>query len=320
MSTPTVPWLDAQADWVGVVETIEGTILPHLLKGAADFVLCTGAHSPTDHPKRPSNEPLHALHCLKEAIGHLCFLLQGQAVVTTLRGKRLVLKAPAGCWVPSNDLTFLHTAPDGSLLSNEWLVCSVMRFGTFVTRCQMAPKAHYEGPLHLLVEPMIPAFVEDWEECSPLSWKRRLMAFWSLMARMQPTLPTFWELLSMRVAEMPLFLQNLLQLLHRAYLHPLRLQDIARWSHVHPSHLCRLFRRWLGVSPGEYLTRLRLSAAWQLLTQTNLPATLVGQIVGYRDYHHFRKQFMRKFKVSPCQMRRNPHSLVEVSRLAKMDI
>ncbi len=276
------------------------------------------ARERTRRPTVQSDRPMNP--CLKEAIGHLCFLLQGQAVVTTPRGKRLVLKAPAGCWVSPNDLTFLHTASDGSLLTNEWLVCTVTRFGAFVTRCRMTPKAHYEGPGHLLLDPMLPTFVEDGQELSSPLRRRRLVAFWSLIARMQPTLPTFWELLPMRAAEMPLFLQNALQLLHRAYLHPLRLQDIARWSHVHPSHLCRLFRRWLGMSPAEYLKQLRLCAAWQLLTQTNLPATVIGQIVGYRDWHHFRKQFMRKFKVSPCQMRRKPHSLVEVSQLAKMEV
>ncbi len=176
-------------------------------------------------------------------------------------------------------------------------------------RCRVSPKVHWEGPIYLFLHSGLTAFVEDWTEAT-FDAKGRLLGLLSLLARMQPTLSTLWELLPMRIAEMPPYLQQALQMLHFAYLRPIRVQEVARLCHTSPTHLCRLFRKWTGMTPLDYLRRLRMSAAWQLLTQTSLPPIVVAHLLGYRDWNHFRKQFIKEFKIHPCRVRSKWQHLV----------
>ncbi len=48
-----------------------------------------------------------------------------------------------------------------------------------------------------------------------------------------------------------------------------------------------LFSPLVGMAPLAYLTRLRMSAAWLLLSETSLSPLIVAQIVGYRNWRSF---------------------------------
>ncbi len=299
MLVPTVPWTESQGNWAAIVEAIENQLLPYLeqQKEPHRFVL-----APASRAEANACVP-HLFFSVapRWVTVHLCWLLQGRVFTETDRGK-IFLEAPANVWVPPTAPCFFHEIPQDISSSSDWLVCTITPFGCFVMRCRMGPKVHWEGPIYLLLHPGLPAFVEDWTEAT-FDAKGRLLGLLSLLARMQPTLSTLWELLPMGMAEMPSYLQQALQMLHFAYLRPIRLREVARWCHTSPTHLCRLFRKWTGMTPLGYLRRLRMSAAWQLLTHASLPPIMVAHLLGYRDWNHFREQFVREFKTHPCRVR-----------------
>lgn len=80
--------------------------------------------------------------------------------------------------------------------------------------------------------------------------------------------------------------------------------DLARRFHFSRSYISHMFRKRNGVSVSEYLTRLRLEKAVLLLTETELPVTLVASEVGFADANYFSKQFRKRYGVSPKQYRR----------------
>lgn len=70
-----------------------------------------------------------------------------------------------------------------------------------------------------------------------------------------------------------------------------------------PSHLSALFRKATGCGPGEYQTRLRMSASRDLLDSTDLPVSAIGRHVGYADAYYFARQFRAIHGMTATQYR-----------------
>lgn len=86
--------------------------------------------------------------------------------------------------------------------------------------------------------------------------------------------------------------------------HPWDIDALASVIGVTPQHLGRLFRRALGQSPLDYLVRLRLNRALQLLIERpDLRVHEVGEAVGYPDANYFIRLFRRHEGRTPGQFR-----------------
>jgi AraC-like DNA-binding protein len=82
------------------------------------------------------------------------------------------------------------------------------------------------------------------------------------------------------------------------------LEQISRECRVNNAYLCRLFRRYEHQSPYQYLLRLKMNLAADLIQN---PAALVKQVteeVGFTDPFHFSRAFKSVFGMSPDRFRR----------------
>jgi AraC-like DNA-binding protein len=82
------------------------------------------------------------------------------------------------------------------------------------------------------------------------------------------------------------------------------LDDAAAQANRSPFHFLRLFSRVLGVSPHQYLVRIRLGRAASLLAECEHSITDVAYAVGFRDLSNFVRTFRRAAGVSPSGFRR----------------
>ncbi len=85
---------------------------------------------------------------------------------------------------------------------------------------------------------------------------------------------------------------------------PLTLNRLAEWSGYSAQHLNRTFRQALGVTPLQYLLRMRMQRATELLQQDRLTVAAVGQQVGMDDPYYFSRVFKQYAGVSPTEYRR----------------
>lgn len=69
------------------------------------------------------------------------------------------------------------------------------------------------------------------------------------------------------------------------------------------SYLFRLFKRQLGISPGEYIINHKLEHAKKYLAESDMTVAEVSAAVGYDDSSAFSRLFKRKYGVSPKQYR-----------------
>lgn len=83
----------------------------------------------------------------------------------------------------------------------------------------------------------------------------------------------------------------------------LSLENVASALHISHSYLSKIFKVKTGKTLVEYLIDVRLSAAADLLKNTNLSARQISFNVGYSDEIHFLKQFKKRYGVTTKEYR-----------------
>lgn len=82
------------------------------------------------------------------------------------------------------------------------------------------------------------------------------------------------------------------------------LDDIARFALQNPAALCRAFKRKCGCTIFQFVNRLRIEKACQLLQRPELTVQQVCFMAGFNTFSHFDEQFKRLTGVTPGQYRR----------------
>ena len=82
------------------------------------------------------------------------------------------------------------------------------------------------------------------------------------------------------------------------------LNEVAKECGVHPAHLARAFRKWRGLSIGDQVRALRVEAAVQALTETDLTLGEVALSTGFFDQSHMGRALRRSFGATPLEIRR----------------
>lgn len=83
----------------------------------------------------------------------------------------------------------------------------------------------------------------------------------------------------------------------------LSLEKMAQAAGLGIAHFSHIFRKSTGHSPIEYLIKLRLQKAKELLGDFHLSIKEVAYSSGFKDYSHFSMMFTRAHGVSPSQYR-----------------
>jgi two-component system response regulator YesN len=78
---------------------------------------------------------------------------------------------------------------------------------------------------------------------------------------------------------------------------------VAAQVNVSPSYFSSIFRQKTGVTFVEYLTRLRMEKAKELLLCSDCSSTEIGYTVGYKDPHYFSSLFKKMYGCTPKEYR-----------------
>ncbi len=107
---------------------------------------------------------------------------------------------------------------------------------------------------------------------------------------------------------LPPVLTDLLRAVQQDFAHPLTLKALALQLHMNAAYLSDLFSREVGIGFKDYLTRLRVQRASELLRDADRNIADVAFAVGYTDPHRFSRAFRERTGLSPRSFRRGcPH-------------
>ncbi len=77
------------------------------------------------------------------------------------------------------------------------------------------------------------------------------------------------------------------------------LEDAAQACHINAAYLCRLFQRFGRLSPYQFLTRLKMKQAAELLLDRGLMVKEAAAELGFADAFHFSRTFKRIYGLAP---------------------
>ena len=78
-------------------------------------------------------------------------------------------------------------------------------------------------------------------------------------------------------------------------------KSLADFLGISEVYLRKLFRDHMGMTPKQYIIKLRLQKAKQLLTDTKQTITEISEACGFTSVYHFSREFKQKTDISPTQ-------------------
>ncbi len=98
-------------------------------------------------------------------------------------------------------------------------------------------------------------------------------------------------------------LYRAVQRVHQDFAEEISVRELARLAGLSQSQFERRFRKVLGVSPKEYLIRVRVRNACRLLEQSDWTIARVANECGFYDHSHFSHAFRRAMGATPSAYR-----------------
>ena len=99
-------------------------------------------------------------------------------------------------------------------------------------------------------------------------------------------------------------LGSILHYIHHNFTSNITLESIAPLFGYNHSYLGKIFRKKMGVSFNEYIDRLRIDRAKELLLQDNTKVYSISKQVGYKNVDYFHVKFRKYVSMSPVEFRK----------------
>lgn len=98
--------------------------------------------------------------------------------------------------------------------------------------------------------------------------------------------------------------EGMVDFIEKNYYKKISVEELAERFYLNKNYIRTIFVKELGLSPKQYIQKMRMERAAFLLTETNEDVSLVAKSVGYDDALLFSKMFKRYHELSPTEYRR----------------
>lgn len=82
------------------------------------------------------------------------------------------------------------------------------------------------------------------------------------------------------------------------------LEDIASYTELTDTYLCRLFAKEMGISIHSYIQRKKVNIACNLLEHTNQPVSVISTYLGFQSQSNFSSIFRKWKHMTPSEYRK----------------
>ncbi|MDF2724472.1 MAG: hypothetical protein K0Q59_4147 [Paenibacillus sp.] len=106
---------------------------------------------------------------------------------------------------------------------------------------------------------------------------------------------------------------QILDYIHLHYTEHLNLHDLADMFNINHAYLCQMFSEKYGVSPIQYINKLKLQRVKELLSNSDHTVTEISELVGFSSIHYMSRYFAIKENMSPLEFRRRASNHFHIS-------
>ncbi len=100
-------------------------------------------------------------------------------------------------------------------------------------------------------------------------------------------------------------IENTRQMLHDNYNEDLDFYEIAASNNIGYSYFRKMFKKFTGISPGQYLLQIRITKAKDLLITTDNSVKDIAFRTGFKSMYYFSRFFKEKLGKTPSEMRKS---------------
>lgn len=113
--------------------------------------------------------------------------------------------------------------------------------------------------------------------------------------------------------QLPQVIRQCLDYIYERLHYKIEIRELAEYAAVNPSHLARLFKAQMGVSPSEYIIKKRIEAASNMLRYSEYSPVEIGYYLAFNSYSHFIKTFKRYMGTTPGKYRARYTQLFKIA-------
>jgi two-component system response regulator YesN len=95
------------------------------------------------------------------------------------------------------------------------------------------------------------------------------------------------------------------------YYDDITLESISEYVSMNKNYFCSFFKKHTGENFWNYITRIRIEKAKDLLAKSNIKANIVGEKVGYKNASHFGRVFKQIVGLTPAEYKQ----LISINRV-----
>jgi AraC-like DNA-binding protein len=205
--------------------------------------------------------------------------------------------------IPSNHCYYFPKS------SKRWEFIHITLYGKEVRDCfhfvnkRLGPIVQFH-PESALIKLLIHHFQEASTKKIADAYQASAMGYAFIMELYRSTLnidkpPEQWP---EQITKAVLYVQN-------HYFNEMTLDDIVNASGISKYHFTRLFHRTTNMTPIQYLTKIRIDKAVELLRMSNLTVEEISRNVGYSNGNYFNKVFRQIVGTSPGQFRKSKYTV-----------
>lgn len=111
--------------------------------------------------------------------------------------------------------------------------------------------------------------------------------------------------LSFKSHEKKVLVKNITEYFEKNYMNDISLNTISKNMYLSPVYISKVFKELMDDSPINYLIKIRLSKAKELLETEKLTIKTVAKMVGYDDPYYFSKLFKKHYGIPPTKILKN---------------
>jgi AraC-like DNA-binding protein len=104
--------------------------------------------------------------------------------------------------------------------------------------------------------------------------------------------------------EVPRKIKDIRDYIQENFAESIHLEALSERFFISKYYLCHEFKRYIGLSPNEYLITVRVNRAKGLLQSTELRVSEIGEITGFASLNHFFYTFKKHEEISPSEYRK----------------
>lgn len=206
--------------------------------------------------------------------------------------------------------TFVTYEEETVPMVEAWCIQFSKQLFEFFVECQALSVFFQEAKRGIAFPLLDPCLVENIKKVIETKGIAALVALLETLALLQNTTNRVQIMkhdypLQAALSEVSTRIRTAIDFINVHYQRSISLQEIAEVCHFSPNAFCRWFKQNMGLTFIEYLNKVRLTQACQLLISTDWPIGRIALQTGFENISTFNRLFQQKLQTSPSKYRGN---------------